>query len=95
MSTTSPRKPAVSRPHPAAELPSRESVSLASVPVPSPVPEAQEGLTATHNVRIRPSVKHRLNRAVDKLRYETGDRSISIASLTDEAIAAYLDSRGC
>ncbi|OZE93206.1 hypothetical protein CH299_28080 [Rhodococcus sp. 14-2686-1-2] len=53
-----------------------------------------EKFTEQHNVRIRPSTKLRLNRAVDKLRYETGDRSISIASLTDAALCEYLDRRG-
>lgn len=53
-----------------------------------------ERFTEQHNVRIRPSTKLRLNRAVDKLRYETGDRTISIASLTDAALCEYLDSRG-
>ncbi|PJE02000.1 MAG: hypothetical protein CK428_30400, partial [Mycobacterium sp.] len=55
----------------------------------------EERLTEQHNVRIRPSVKNRLTKAVDKLRYETGDRSISIASITDQAIDVYLQQRGC
>ncbi len=37
----------------------------------------------------------RLGKAVDKLRYETGDRTISIASITDQALDAYLAQRGC
>ncbi|WP_302070824.1 hypothetical protein [Rhodococcus ruber] len=45
----------------------------------------------THNTRIRPSIKSRLRRGVDKLRYETGDRTISEASLTDKALEEYLD----
>lgn len=53
-----------------------------------------EKFTEQHNVRIRSSTKLRLNRAVDRLRYETGDRSISIASLTDAALCEYLDRRG-
>lgn len=53
-----------------------------------------EKFTEQHNVRIRSSTKLRLNRAVDRLRYETGDRSISIASLTDAALCEYLDKRG-
>ena len=52
-------------------------------------------MTEQHNVRIRPSTRQRLTRGVDKMRYETGDRSISIASITDEALNAYLDSKGC
>lgn len=53
-----------------------------------------EKFTEQHNVRIRPSTKLRLNRAVDKMRYETGDRSISIASLTDAALCEYLNKQG-
>ncbi|AXY49314.1 hypothetical protein YT1_p10113 (plasmid) [Rhodococcus ruber] len=48
----------------------------------------------THNTRIRPSIKARLRRGVDKLRYETGDRTISEASLTDRALEEYLDKHG-
>ena len=86
MSTT--RKPAITRTigHPADTIPDR---SAAMVHDPAPVPAhrplerrtAEERLTEQHNVRIRPSVKDRLGKAVDKLRYETGDRSISIASI--------------
>lgn len=128
------REPAIIRRHPAADLPSRPTVSPRRVE-----PEAKPASTASsaeatesaggvssrneptfpssneasdmtnvrsatgtntekfseqHNVRIRPSTKLRLNRAVDKLRYETGDRSISIASLTDAALCEYLDKRG-
>mgnify|MGYP006955591255 CR=1 FL=1 len=54
-----------------------------------------ERLTEQHNVRIRPTTKQRLVRAVDKLRYETGDRSISIASITDQALDVFLRERGC
>lgn len=56
---------------------------------------AAERLTEQHNVRIRPSIKSRLGKAVDKLRYETGDRTISIASITDQALDAYLTQHGC
>lgn len=62
---------------------------------PAPGGEGTERLTEQHNVRIRPSVKNRLGKAVDKLRYETGDRTISIASITDQALDAYLAQRGC
>lgn len=88
------RKPALSRPdrHPAESIPDRETVVVA------PKRESTataERMTEQHNVRIRPSTKARLLRAVDKLRYESGDRSISIASITDQAIDAYLAERGC
>lgn len=56
---------------------------------------AGEKLVEQHNVRIRQSTKARLSRAVDKLRYETGDRSISAASITDAAIVQYLERNGC
>lgn len=107
MSTT--RKPAITRTagHPADAIPERPAVLSAqtapSEPAqPAPLQQrtqqtggAAERLTEQHNVRIRPSTKDRLGKAVDKLRYETGDRTISIASITDEAINAYLTQRGC
>lgn len=99
MSSTA-RRPALSRPHPADSIPDRDAaVSQATSPEPASQPQggkaAVERLTEQHNVRIRPSTKDRLGKAVDKLRYETGDRSISIASITDLAIDAYLTDRGC
>ncbi|WP_404316493.1 hypothetical protein [Prescottella equi] len=97
------REPAIRRAaHPAADLPERPAAAgkLADLsPVPAPqsgqVARGEERLTEQHNVRLRPSTKARLLRAVDKLRYETGDRSISIASITDHAIVEYLESRNC
>lgn len=88
------RKPAIKRnQHPAEELPERPTKPV--VTSPTVIPESEERLTEQHNVRIRPSTKQRLVRGVDKLRYETGDRSISIASITDTAIVEYLDRHGC
>lgn len=105
MSTT--RKPAITRTtgHPADAIPERPVTTLTDppdaaerpagrTPISAPPAEA-ERLIEQHNVRIRPSVKNRLTKAVDKLRYETGDRTISLASITDEAIDAYLTQRGC
>ena len=94
------REPAIRRPvHPAADLPERPIQSdLPSTPSSATAhlsPDADERLTEQHNVRLRPSTKARLLRAVDKLRYETGDRTISIASVTDKAIVEFLDSQGC
>ncbi len=93
------RKPAITRTtgHPADTIPDRPGAraQASSQQAQSSTTTAGERLTEQHNVRIRPSVKHRLGQAVDKLRYETGDRTISIASLTDEAIDAYLTQRGC
>ncbi|MGB3484150.1 MAG: hypothetical protein WBB07_18285 [Mycobacterium sp.] len=98
------RKPAITRTtsHPADALPDRPGVLAAQTTQPSPLQEpappaggAAERLTEQHNVRIRPSTKSRLGKAVDKLRYETGDRSISIASITDQALDDYLSQHGC
>lgn len=94
MTTT--RKPAITRAsgHPADSIPTRDEINRRPAEPTGGAPKA-ERLTEQHNVRIRPSVKERLTRAVDKLRYETGDRSISIASITDQAIDAYLRQQGC
>lgn len=101
------RKPAITRTtgHPADALPDRSAVltTQAAQPVPpaplqepaSPAGGVAERLTEQHNVRIRPSTKNRLGKAVDKLRYESGDRTISIASITDQALDAYLTQYGC
>ncbi|HEX7321543.1 MAG TPA: hypothetical protein VF299_01210 [Mycobacterium sp.] len=96
---TTARKPAITRAsgHPADAIPERpESNSSPVAPTATPAPgRPAERLTEQHNVRIRASVKERLTRTVDKLRYETGDRSISIASITDQAIDDYLRQQGC
>lgn len=94
------RKPAIAaRHHPADDLPDKPGTTpapAARTPVPQPGrPGPEERLIEQHNVRIRPSTKQRLGRAVDKLRYETGDRTISIASITDSALTEYLDRNGC
>ena len=90
---TATRKPAIVRSagHPADALPERPETTLPPAAAPT---DRAERLTEQHNVRIRPSVKERLTRTVDRLRYETGDRSISIASITDQAIDAYLRQQG-
>lgn len=103
MTTT--RKPAITRTagHPADTIPDRPATHTTALAddrqerreVARPPEPAAERLIEQHNVRIRPSVKNRLTKAVDKLRYETGDRTISLASITDEAIDAYLAERGC
>lgn len=99
MTTT--RKPAITRTHPADALPDRPAAAAGPEPTKRTPTTAAHGntiaerLTEQHNVRIRPSVKERLSKAVDKLRYETGDRSISIASITDQAIDNYLRERNC
>jgi hypothetical protein len=104
------RQPALRREHPAADLPERPMKLAPTAPAPAAEPvvasaptvtaeptsdRGGERLTEQHNVRIRPTTKQRLVRAVDKLRYETGDRSISIASFTDQALDEFLKERGC
>jgi hypothetical protein len=100
------RQPAikrVERRHPASELPApppRADVAPAQVVSEQPVKSGssesiEEKMTAQHNVRIRPSTKKRLTRAVSKLQFEQDDSSISAQSVTDAAINAYLDARGC
>lgn len=93
---SAPRKPAISRTdsHPADFIPDRTVLSAPKSAEPAAATTG-ERMTEQHNVRIRPSTKARLLRAVDKLRYESGDRTISIASITDQAIDAYLTERGC
>lgn len=97
---TAQRQPAFRKTHPAEELPERPRRTeppSPSLPPSTTAPvanERSEGLTLTHNTRIRPSVKARLRRGVDKLRYETGDRTISEASITDKALEEYLDRHG-
>ncbi|MGV9752670.1 hypothetical protein [Nocardia farcinica] len=91
--------PAASVPAPVAQ-PAPEPAAVPPLKAPSmtgPVPSVPlaERLIEQHNVRIRPSTKERLARAVDKLRYETGDRTISIASITDQALREFLDRNGC
>jgi len=99
MTTT--RKPAITRTagHPADAIPERPAPTAGSTQPPEATPPTTptggEKLSEQHNVRIRPSVKTRITKAVDKLRYETGDRSISIASITDQAIDEYLQQRSC
>lgn len=86
------REPAIARRHPAADLPERPKLTKPDrASVESDGGVVTEKLTAQHNVRIRPATKEGLTRLVDRLRYETGDRSISIASLTDKAIRDYID----
>ncbi|MGW5518696.1 hypothetical protein [Nocardia africana] len=103
------RKPAISpRRHPADNLPDKPAADPAPAPssaaeshppmsasTPPPQVPLDERLIEQHNVRIRPSTKARLKRAVDKLRYETGDRTISEASLTDRALLEFMDRNGC
>lgn len=106
---TAQRQPAIRKTHPAEELPERPAriEPSPSTPAPTPAParsitpsvtgsdpDPAEGLSTTHNTRIRPSIKARLRRGVDKLRYETGDRTISEASITDRALQEYLDRQG-
>ncbi len=100
------REPAIRKTHPAELIPERPprggdatpAAPAATPPSPSADLSArkdeEEKLSMTHNTRIKPSTKDRLRRGVDKLRYETGDREISEASMTEAALDEYLKARG-
>ncbi len=101
------REPAIRKTHPAELIPERPPRGDATPATPAPAatppsPSAdlsarkdeEEKLSMTHNTRIKPSTKDRLRRGVDKLRYETGDREISEASMTEAALDEYLKARG-
>ncbi|MFC8936201.1 hypothetical protein ACFT1A_29355 [Rhodococcus sp. NPDC057135] len=99
------REPAIRKTHPAELIPERPPRGDATPTAPTPAPAApsadlggrkdeEEKLSMTHNTRIKPSTKDRLRRGVDKLRYETGDREISEASMTEAALDEYLKARG-
>ncbi|MDV6271527.1 hypothetical protein [Rhodococcus globerulus] len=87
---------------PKGESTATPSTQAAPTPVVQAVPpvgssgrkDEEEKLSMTHNTRIKPSTKERLRRGVDKLRYETGDREISEASMTEAALNEYLQARG-
>ncbi|ERB54328.1 hypothetical protein N806_24715 [Rhodococcus sp. P27] len=99
------REPAIRKTHPAELIPERPPRGDALPAAPAPAPSSpsvdlsgrkdeEEKLSMTHNTRIKPSTKDRLRRGVDKLRYETGDREISEASMTEAALDEYLKARG-
>ncbi|MGC0367321.1 hypothetical protein ABH922_005373 [Rhodococcus sp. 27YEA15] len=99
------REPAIRKTHPAELIPERppksDTASLSPIRVSPQVTDVSssrkdedEKLSMTHNTRIKPSTKDRLRRGVDKLRYETGDREISEASMTEAALDEYLKTRG-
>ena len=99
------REPAIRKTHPAELIPERPPRGDTTPAAPAPAPSSpsvdlsgrkdeEEKLSMTHNTRIKPSTKDRLRRGVDKLRYETGDREISEASMTEAALDEYLKARG-
>ncbi len=99
------REPAIRKTHPAELIPERPPRGDATPATPAATPpspsadlsarkDEEEKLSMTHNTRIKPSTKDRLRRGVDKLRYETGDREISEASMTEAALDEYLKARG-
>lgn len=51
-------------------------------------------LNTVLNTRIRQSTRSRLELAVNKLRFERNDRSISLSSLTDQALDSFLSQLG-
>ncbi len=88
-------------PRPAAATPTPSPAQPAEGPPPLGAPDVRqaggevEKMTEQHNVRIRPSVKARAVRAVGKLRYETGNKDVSLQSITDAALDEYLRKHGC
>ena len=99
------REPAIRKTHPAELIPERPPRGDTTPATPAPAPSSpsadlsgrkdeEEKLSMTHNTRIKPSPKDRLRRGVDKLRYETGDREISEASMPEAALDEYLKARG-
>lgn len=87
-----PERPAPAVPAPAAPTPAGQTVPAPPATIKTS-PDSSGGgekLSETHNTRIRPTTKTRLRRAVDKMRYDSGDRSISEASITDIAIDEFL-----
>lgn len=83
--------------HPAESLPSRDEVGT---PAPATSTAAQvrtdnapaeERLSATHNTRVRPSTKTRVDAAVPRHQIATGDKTVSLASITDIALTEWLE----
>jgi hypothetical protein len=95
MSAEVQRKPALQRrvDPVAAAIPDRvhvgETTSIAAA-----APLAREPLNTSLQVRVRASTRERLDEAVRKLQYERRDRSISLASLTDQALDIWLTQQG-
>lgn len=105
MSDAVQRRPALGRVDPIeAAIPQRQAA--AANPPASPAAAAPLGpssdapaapgetLNTPLNTRIRASTRARLELAVNKLRYERADRTISLASLTDRALDAFLTDAG-
>ena len=98
------RKPALGRVDPiAAAIPGRQPAASAGsgggahsvagaplAPVTNPASASSESYGSPLNTRVRASTRARLETAVNKLRFEHNDRSISIASLTDRALDTFL-----
>ena len=89
MSANIRRKPALQRrvDPVAGAIPDRISATPPAAP-------AHESLTASLQVRVRPSTRARLERGLNKLRFERNDRSVSLSSITDEALDAWLTEQG-
>ncbi len=89
-----PTRPAAAAPTPSPPVQPAEAPPLAAPDVRQAGGEVEK-MTEQHNVRIRPSVKARAVRAVGKLRYETGNKDVSLQSITDAALDEYLRKHGC
>lgn len=83
-----------------AAIPERQTVTTGHAGSPSPAPlsgtghAGGEALNTVLNTRIKASTRSRLELAVNKLRFEQNDRSISLASLTDRALDSFLRDLG-
>lgn len=85
--------------HPAEALPSRDEVAPAESTPDVGAGRAggattEERLTATHNTRVRPSTKTRVDAAVPRHMIATSDKTVSLASITDIALTEWLDRNG-
>lgn len=99
MSTEVRRQPALSRRiDPVAEaIPDRVGAEGGTA-TPAAADVASQGrsdpLNTSLQVRVRASTRERLDEAVRKLQYERKDRSVSLASITDQALDAWLAEQG-
>lgn len=98
--TAQQRRPAIQRPeHPAADLPSRQDAerTQSRTRKPADQPPARSGgaqdekFSEPTNVKLRPSTRAALDRAVLLQQLRSGDRSHSIQSVVDQALNEFFD----
>lgn len=99
---TTQRRPAVQRPHPAADLPDRPTGKQAptspakrpaadSNPAGRGVSSTEEKFSEPTNVKLRPSTRAALDRAVLLQQLRSGERTHSIQSVVDQALNEFFD----